>query len=367
MRIAYIINSVEGGGAAAPVPAVTQTLREAGCTVELFALTRADGRGLPAMEASGLTAHVRAGGRKDHLAALRWLDGQMARFRPDLLWTSLTRATLLGQIVGARRRVPVVSWQHAAWLKPANRWLLRRMRDRSMLWVGDSATVTDVTIERLGIAPDRIMTWPLFAARTDGPRPQPWAPGQAVRIGSLGRLHPVKGYDVLIDALALLRAQGFAPPAPFTVTIAGDGAGAAALAARAQAAGVDAIRFAGFTDRPGDFLGTLHLYCQPSRSEGLCIAAHEAMAAGLPVIASAVGEMPRSIVEGETGLTVPPADPPALAGAFAALLGHPARLAAMGEAARARTLDRFGEIAFAQAGRAILTRVRDGTSKNPRI
>ncbi|MEO7239889.1 MAG: glycosyltransferase, partial [Sphingomicrobium sp.] len=70
MRIAYIINSVEGGGAALPVPAVADALGNCGGEFKLFALTRRDGRALPAMTAAGLEPLVRDGGETDHVAAL---------------------------------------------------------------------------------------------------------------------------------------------------------------------------------------------------------------------------------------------------------------------------------------------------------
>ena len=100
MRIAYVINSVEGGGAASPVPAVLGVLRDGGASVAVFALTPRDRRGEAAMQAAGIDVHVRDGGEGDHLAALRWLDDRLAAWAPTHLWTSLTRATLLGQLVG---------------------------------------------------------------------------------------------------------------------------------------------------------------------------------------------------------------------------------------------------------------------------
>jgi len=357
MRIAYVINSVEGGGAAFPAPAVARLLRDHGATVAVFALTRRDGRALPAMTAAGLEVHVRAGGEKDHLAAMLWLNRSLEAWRPDLIWTSLTRATLLGQLVGQLRKLPVVSWQHAAFLKPANRLLLRARRDASALWIADSQCVAALTAERLAVPPERLAVWPLFAADRAAPRARPWRPGEPVRLGSLGRLHPVKGYDVLLAALARLQADGFRPAAPFEVTIAGEGAERAALQAAIAAHGLDNVRLPGFADRPREFLAGQHLYLQPSRSEGLCIAVHEAMQAGLPIVASAVGEIPYSVEEGVMGHVVPPRDPAALAWAIAALLARPERLAAMGEAARAQVLDGFGEAAFARAGAAVMERL----------
>ena len=351
VRIAYVINSVEGGGAALPVPAVARVLRDAGAEVAVFALTRRDGRAIAAMEASGLEVHVRAGGEKDHLAALRWLDRAIAQWRPTHLWTSLSRATLLGQIVGQWRRLPVVSWQHAAFLKPWNARLLRWRRGASALWVVDSEAVRRHTIERLGISPDRLMVWPIFRADPDAPRAGVWRPGETLRIGTLGRLHPVKGYAMLIEAAARLGGG-------FELAIGGEGSERAALEAAARA--VPGVRLAGYVEDPRAFLARLHLYVQSSRSEGLCVAAHEAMQAGLPVVATAVGELPYSIVAGETGWLVPPGDAAAMAGALGDALAHPERLAAMGAAGRARLLERFGPERFEASGRAILARLANG-------
>lgn len=353
LRIAYVINSVEGGGAALPVPSVADVLRRNGAEVAIFALTRRDGRAIAPMEAAGFPVIVREGGEKDHAAALRWLNGQMRAWRPDVIWTSLTRATLLGQLVGLRRRRPVVSWQHAAFLKPANLRLLRATNRLSRLWLGDSETITQMTADRLGIGPDRLMTWPIFRANPDAPTAAIWQPGEPVRIGSLGRLHPVKGYDVLIEALRRL------PPdlAAWELAIGGDGAERPALEAAIVAAGLTNVRLAGYVD-PAAFLAGLHLYVQPSRSEGLCVAAHEALTAGLPVVASAVGELPRAI-DPSVGRLAPPGDPDALAVALADLLSQPEVLATMGAAARTKMLDRYGPDRFEAAGKAILDRLRE--------
>jgi glycosyltransferase involved in cell wall biosynthesis len=355
IRIAYVINSVEGGGAALPVPSIARVLRDHGAAVTILALTRRDGRAIAPMAAAGLDVRVRGGGIDDHVAAFRWLDREIASLRPTHIWTSLTRATLLGQLVGLRRRVPVVSWQHAAWLKPGNRRLLRLMQPLSRLWIGDSNAVTRLTAERLKVPPERLMQWPIFRADPDAPQAAPWRPGETIRIGSLGRLHPVKGYDVLIDALA--RLPSGLPP--YALSIIGEGAERTTLATRAAALGLGNVRLEGYSDDPRTALSRLHLYVQPSRSEGLCVAAHEAMQAGLPVIASAVGQLPHSIEQGVAGLTVPPGDPQALADALAALLANPDRLAAMGASARAAVLDRFGPDRFDAAGRAIIERLRD--------
>ncbi len=357
MRVAYVINSVEGGGAALPVPSIVDVLRRAGAEVRVLALTWRDGRAFAAMKSAGLDVSVRAGGETDHLAAILWLDAELDVMRATHVWTSLTRATLLGQLAGWRRGLPVVSWQHAAYLKPANAFLLRALQSRSAFWVADSSSVADLSARRLGIPRSRLMTWPIFAADRDAPTGAPLRPGQTVRIGSLGRLHPVKGYDVLVSALALLAANGFSPPQPFEVSVAGDGDEAARLLAQARDAGVQNLRLVGYAERPSDYLAGLHAYVQPSRSEGFCIAAHEAMAAGLPVVGSAVGEMARTIRGGIDGWTVAPGDPAALAAALRDVLSSPERIAGMGRDARQRVLETFSRERFETIGRAIVERL----------
>jgi len=358
MRIAYVINSVEGGGAAAPVPAITRVMRDQGAEVRVFALDRRDGRALPAMEAAGLAPLVRPGGRHDHNAALGWLARETHAWGATHLWTSLTRATILGLLLAGRRGLPTICWQHAAFLKTGNRIALRALESRARLWVADSDCVAKLTRQRLHVSEDRLVTWPIFAADPAAPVATPWHEGEPLRIGSLGRLHPVKGYDVLVAAMAQLRREGFTPAAPIELTIAGEGAERAALTRQIAAHGLDdVIRLPGFVPDPRTFLAGLHLYVQPSRSEGFCIAMHEAMQAGLPVIASAAGEMPNSVISGATGEIVPAADTAQLAAALRQLLGKPERLVLMGSAARARVLERYSRENFVAAGKAIMKRI----------
>ena len=358
IRIAYVINSLEGGGAALPVPAVARVLTKThGARVAVFALTRRNGRAAQPMIDAGLEVRVREGSEAGHLGAGLWLDRELGAWKPDLIWTSLTRATLLGQLVGRRRGVPVVSWQHNAFLKPANRLLLRATQGLSAHWVGDSDSVTALTATRLGIGPDRLSAWPLFMADAEAPQVRAWCAGDVLKLGSLGRLHRAKGYDVLIGALVRMRAQGFRAVTPFEITIAGEGAEQPALEAALATAGIDNVRLSGFESRPKEFLAGLHLYLQPSRAEGLCIAAHEAMQAGLPAIVTSVGELPHSVRDGVTGLAVPPMNAEALAQALVWCLSHPERLADMGAAARARILARFSPQAFEDAGASVLSRL----------
>jgi len=185
----------------------------------------------------------------------------------------------------------VISRQHNAFLKPWNERLLRLLQARAALWIADSRVVAQLTAERLRVPLGRPETWPIYAADPAMPQARPWEAGEMLRLGSLGRLHPAKGYDVLIAALARLKADGFRPPVPFEIAIAGDGAQGPRLTALASAAGVGELRLAGYMSDNRTFLEGRHLYLQPSRREGFCIAADEALTTGLPVVATNVGEL----------------------------------------------------------------------------
>ena len=118
---------------------------------------------------------------------------------------------------------------------------------------------------------------------------------------SVSRLVPKNGIDIVVAALPLLLAQY-----PETVLVlVGDGSERRTLEARAEKVGVrGAVRFVGSVEheRTVDYLRLADVFVRPSRSEGLGSAFLEAMAAGVPVVATAVGGIPDFIRDGETGL-----------------------------------------------------------------
>lgn len=353
MRIAYLINSLDGYGAGLPVPMVTGFMREAGHDVHLFALARRDGRMEPILESAGLPFDVYDG---NVLKSFRWLRKKLEAYQPTVIWTSLAHATLVGRLVGKRLGVPVVSWQHNVFLKRGNIVALRLTKNLTHLWVADSECVARVTRTRFGLKDEDVSVWPLFSADPAAPRARAADDGQVFRIGSLGRLNAHKGYDVLVRALAKIAQEAPDLTARFTVTIGGDGPARADLEALTRELGVTNLILAGYQERPKEFLATLHAYVQPSRVEGLCISAHEAMQAGLPTIVSNMGEMPLTVRDGITGFVVPVEAVDELAAAIVMLVADPERAALMGEAAHDHVNERFSPARFAAAGREILAR-----------
>ncbi|MBI2132360.1 MAG: glycosyltransferase family 4 protein, partial [Candidatus Tectomicrobia bacterium] len=156
-------------------------------------------------------------------------------------------------------------------------------------------------------------------------------PAEGALVGSVGRLDPIKGHGLLIQAFALL---GDRHPGARLILI-GEGEKREEYQALARELGVaEGVRFMGWRDDVGDLLEELDLFVFPSRNEGMGRAAVEAMAAGLAVVAARTGGLPEVVREGETGLLVPPGDAAALSAAIDRLLARPEERRAMGEAGR---------------------------------
>jgi len=155
----------------------------------------------------------------------------------------------------------------------------------------------------------------------------------------VGRLEPQKGHRILLDALpAVLRSF----PRVRLVCLS-DGQLRAALERQTLKLGLtDAVRFVGYQPDIAEWLALADISILPSFFEGLPLTVIEAMAAGRPVIASAVDGVPEVLVDGESGLLIPPGDSGALARAICRLVGDPALRQAMARAGRRRVVLEFG-------------------------
>ncbi len=164
-----------------------------------------------------------------------------------------------------------------------------------------------------------------------------WA-GAPVRLLALARLTPLKGIDQAIRALPAIRDTAGGA----VLVVAGEGEDQGRLAALARELGVaDAVRFVGRVEggRKAALLGSATLFLQPGRRvgnqcEGFGITYLEAALAGVPQISGRDGGAPEAIRPGETGLVVDGTDTAAIVAAARAILGDPARHAAMAAASR---------------------------------
>jgi sugar transferase (PEP-CTERM/EpsH1 system associated) len=163
----------------------------------------------------------------------------------------------------------------------------------------------------------------------------PWTDDPFV-IGTVGRLQDVKDQATLIEAFALLCARRPALRAGLRLAVVGDGPLRARLAQKAQDAGVaDLVWFPGARNDIPELMRSFDLFALSSIAEGTPVTLLEAMACGLPVVATAVGGIPEVVQDGVNGALVPASNPAALAQALGRYVDERALVARHGAAARA--------------------------------
>lgn len=184
---------------------------------------------------------------------------------------------------------------------------------------------------------DPVTFTPLTAPRLPGP----------VRLLLVGRLVHQKAVDVMLNALASLDEA--ARP---RLTVVGDGPERAALEEQSRRLGLDSgVTFAGWVarDRLADTYRAHDVLVSPSRFEGMSLVLQEAMACGLPVVATRIPGSEELILDGETGLLVTPEDVAGLAAAVARFTADPALIHRWGLAGRQRVETRYSWRAAAEA------------------
>lgn len=164
--------------------------------------------------------------------------------------------------------------------------------------------------------------------------------GRAPRVIFVGRLHPQKGVDVLLRAVALLRERR--PGMEVRYDLVGEGPQKDELVALAGELGVGSVvRFLGNRDDVEALLADADVFVLPSRAEGMSNALLEAMSRGLPVVAAAVPGNTDVLEHGTTGILVEPDDPERLAEALSEVLDDPDLRERLGRAARHAVEDRY--------------------------
>ncbi|HTO00171.1 MAG TPA: glycosyltransferase family 4 protein, partial [Microthrixaceae bacterium] len=272
------------------------------------------------------------GGMLRHRSAFKKLS-------PDLLQFNLSSASscqwpmLAATSVRGLRRVAIENSPMGVWSPTSAK--LKRLTSRKLaehIAVGDRTA--RLIEETSGLPPMSIST-----IYHGVPRPErvPTSRPDGPTLLTVARHDPVKGLDVLLDALALA-------PISLQHVLVGSGSETAALKDQCSALGLDdRVEFRDIPfDKPvAGMMSSFDGLVLPSRLEGFPVTIVEAMLAGLPVIATDVGSVDEAVIPGETGWIVPSADPQALADAIGELLADPDAAATMGAKGREIAEERF--------------------------
>ena len=263
---------------------------------------------------------------------------------PDLVHTHLYHAGLIGRIVARFLNIsPVIVHQHGPQhSRSRHRTLSDKITSR---WVNRYVTsceaVSQILKLREGIKDTQIIVIPdginIIQSPVKLPPDWPIAPNK-VGLVCVGRLSPEKGQFWLLKALA----NPLLHKADIHVVFMGDGKMSTELLDLSTQLGLnEMVSFVGMRRDILEWLPNFDIFVLPSDWEGISLALLEAMATGIPVVATAVGGTPEVVVDGETGLLVPPRDPEALAESITRLLNDPEMRQRMGQAGRQRVQDHF--------------------------
>lgn len=244
----------------------------------------------------------------------------------DLIQSHLLGASVYSAMAGKLTGTPVVATIHGEvdigarerlqWLKMG----ALNMGARQIIAV--SGGLRDDILRRTSLRPDKleiiyngIDTSAFQRPRSDALRRQfGWSDKEFV-IGCLGNIRPAKGYDILLQAVAMLGQDS-----PYCFVVAGQpdksGLYERLLAQHAELGLEERVRFLGFLDDAAQYLASLDLFLSTSTTEGLPLSAIQAMAAGLPLLATRVGGYEELVTDRENGWLVPAGNPQAIAEAI---------------------------------------------------
>lgn len=288
------------------------------------------------------------------------LTALVKQLKPDVIHTHDVKAEFAGVVAARLTRTPLIGSfygrlaVHSMFLKCADmlRFPVFQLFDRVL--ANSQAQYAELVRWRVPV--NRIETVPSFvdvhllqpptSAEVAAARQRLDISPTRLVLSTVAKLSPNKGHTYMLQALAKICAEK--PEALYLVAGEGDAywRGEGGLRDRLEqetvALGIkDKVRFLGYYPDLKTVLYATDLVVSPSLLEGMQVSLLEAMAAGRPIVATAIGGTPDAIVDGQTGLLVPPADASALASAILPLLDDHDRLREMGGAGRQRAEERF--------------------------
>ncbi|HEX6986246.1 MAG TPA: glycosyltransferase, partial [Planctomycetaceae bacterium] len=347
LGIAYVVHTFHAGGLERCAAYLANQLDRSAFRPVIVCLNRSGAAAEWVTAADVPIVELRKWAGNDPRAATR-LARVLKEYRIDLAqshnWGTLIETSIACRLSGAVH----VHAEHGQELNamPAGRtrrWLRRAARQwafgRCAATVACAESVRRHLHRAWGFPPCRVEFIPngIVAPTADGAarsrvRRELAVPDDAVVLGSVGRLAAVKDFGTAIRAVAELRDRTRGDgEAPFLVLV-GDGPEREALERVAAAVGAsDRVRFAGRRSDVGDCLAAFDLYVNSSLGEAMSLSILEAMACGLPVVATDVGDTAEMLGgRAACGVTVPAGDASALAAAIDALIREPERRSVLG-------------------------------------
>lgn len=345
-RVTHVLNSTAVGGAETVVLRLGIRLQELGWVPDVVTL-RGEGALSTQFREAGIPVTDLAVPPRGGVLAMRAAVRRFLRDAdPVLIHTHNVSPLVATALALPRRGGPrLVHTKHGrarsrSW---RGRWLTRWAARRPAAIAAVSRDALIRAREREGFPADRLhLVYNGIDTAAIVPRSGPWQ----ARLITVARLEPVKSLDVLLRALDIARRGGL----DAHLTVVGDGSERGGLERLARELELEHhVTFTGWRDEVTELLRRADLFVMASRSEGLSLTLLEAMAVGLPVVATAVGGNPEVVEAGVTGLLVPHGDAAAMAAAMRDVLATPGRAAALGAAGRERALARFSLDAMADA------------------
>ncbi len=334
MKILQFINALTWGGAQTLLLDLGCFLRDQGHEVRIVAFR--DGPVGAMMRTRGLPVCILGEGWLDLAGFLR-LRGILRDFQPDVVHSHLFRATFWARL--SRDSFPqgsLVTSIHGfetTWFHK----LEKLMNGSSDRFIFPSRFLRDWYSSNIAHGPAQrgLVAYP---GAVKHPPPAVRGPGDPIRIGTLSRLHPVKGVDLLLEACSGMAAEGKS----FRLVIGGEGRNLENLRSIANRLGLgDQVEFAGPIQARREFLQNLDIFVAPSLEEAFGISICEAMERGVPVVASAVGGIPEIVREGIDGLLFPRGNAAECSRALRRLIDDPDFRLRLGGEARLRAATCF--------------------------
>ena len=346
MRILFHISELDIGGAERMLYMLATGLVERGHEVEVACLTgKGDVGGW--LEKAGIPVHYLNARKSWPPSLVLPLRKVVREFKPEVLHNFLFHANMVGRLVGWLSRVPAVICAvrvedvergFRLWVDGATHWMMHKQT-----CVSESAR--RFTHEKSSIPMDKLIAVPNAVDLSKFENLEPGRLRRELEVDAetpvlltVGRLSRQKGLQHLLDAMPAVLDE----ISNTRLALVGAGEDEASLKDLTRELGIEgAVSFLGWHPEIPEFLKDADLFVLPSLWEGMPNVVLEAMASGVPTVATEVGGTPELVLEGETGVLVPPADSDALARSIITLLQDRELRSRMGQQALERAQSQF--------------------------